>query len=70
MWSVSAAAPEAWICDIQSEFCDDDKYLETAGAHGYDPSLYLHRANVELMKLALLGVSEYLDAPCTVCLPM
>ena len=54
MWSVGYSAPEAWVCYVEDEFCDS----ETAGApHGYDPTVYLKTANVELMKLALLGVS-------------
>lgn len=58
VWSISYSAPEAWTCYVQDEFCDD-KYKGMAGPHGYDPSLYLHRANVELMKLVLLGVSSW-----------
>lgn len=54
VWSISHSAPEAWVCYVQDEFCD-----ETAGPHGYDPTLYLNAANVALMKLAGLGVSAW-----------
>lgn len=54
MWSVSYSAPEAWVCYVADEFCD-----ETAGLHGYDPTVYLNVANVALMKLALQGVSAW-----------
>lgn len=59
VWSVGYSTPEAWICYDQAELCNGPS-KELAGPHGYDPSLYLETANVELMKLALLGVSAFL----------
>lgn len=54
VWSVSYGFPEAWTCYIQDELCE-----EGVGApHGYDPSVYLKRANTQLAKLAALGVSR------------
>eukprot|EP00752_Nemacystus_decipiens_P002082 g1992.t1 len=53
VWSVSYSAPEAWVCYVADEYCDD----EMKGPHGYNPTLYLNTANVALMKLALLGVT-------------
>eukprot|EP00904_Undaria_pinnatifida_P000763 jgi/Undpi1/10688/HiC_scaffold_29.g13136.m1 len=50
VWSVSYGFPEEWQCYV-------DEHLCLGGVHGYNPSVYLHRANVELAKLAALGVS-------------
>ena len=55
MWSISYSLPEAWTCYANREACD---FKEAAGLHGYDPYIYLRRANVMLSKLALLGVRE------------
>lgn len=56
MWSVSYGFPEEWTCyipDVSDGLCDGG-----SGPHGYDPSLYLNKANAELAKLAAMGVSE------------
>lgn len=54
VWSISYGFPEAWTCYAEPGVCDN----ETGAPHGYDPSVYLHRANNELKKLVALGVSE------------
>lgn len=54
VWSISYGFPEAWTCYAEPGICDN----EAGAPHGYDPSVYLHRANNELKKLAALGVSE------------
>ncbi|CAM9420408.1 unnamed protein product [Ectocarpus sp. 4 AP-2014] len=53
VWSISYGFPEAWTCYAEPGICDN----EAGAPHGYDPSVYLHRANNELKKLAALGVS-------------
>lgn len=49
---MSYGFPEEWQCYVAKYMCDEE-----GGPHGYDPVVYLTRANVELAKLALLGVS-------------
>lgn len=48
---MSYGFPEEWQCFVMEDLCEGAR-----GPHGYDPSVYLDRANVELAKLAALGV--------------
>ncbi|CAM9405627.1 unnamed protein product [Choristocarpus tenellus] len=50
VWSVSYGLPEKWQCYAGMGPCE-------GVIHGYDPEIYLQRANVELAKLAALGVT-------------
>lgn len=51
VWSVSYGFPELWQCSVAEGGCEES-------VHGYDPTLYLNRTNVELAKLAAMGVRD------------